>query len=160
MESVAMDAEIYLRQIAERFSELGLEAVLIGNAAAALQGAPVTTVDLDFLFRKTPGNMRKIKKLASSLNMVIFSPFYPAADMYRLQRDTDQFQVDFCVRIHGLRSFEALRSRATTVPFGNHTILVADLADVIKSKKAAGRPQDLAIMDILERTYAQKQIRK
>ena len=56
----AMDAEIYLRQIAEQFAKIGLEAVLIGNAAPALQGVPVTTVDIDFLFRKTPSNIAKL----------------------------------------------------------------------------------------------------
>ena len=44
-----MDAGIYLQEIAEQFALSGLEAVLIGNAAAALQGTPVTTLDFDFL---------------------------------------------------------------------------------------------------------------
>ena len=41
----------------------GLEAVLIGNAGAALQGAPVTTVDFDFFFRRTPGTCRSSRPL-------------------------------------------------------------------------------------------------
>jgi hypothetical protein len=49
-----MDARPVLFQIARLMAQNGLEAVLIGNAAAALQGAPVTTVDFDFMFHKTP----------------------------------------------------------------------------------------------------------
>ena len=41
--------------------------LLLVPAAAALQGAPVTTVDLDFLFRKTPRNLAKLKVLAGRL---------------------------------------------------------------------------------------------
>jgi hypothetical protein len=40
-----MDARPVLFRIARLLAEHRLEAVLIGNAAAALQGAPVTTVD-------------------------------------------------------------------------------------------------------------------
>lgn len=67
-----------------------LEAVLIGNAAAALQGSPVTTQDLDFLFRKTPLNLRKLKRLADDLEAVILHPFYPASGLYRFVRDRDR----------------------------------------------------------------------
>jgi hypothetical protein len=42
-------------------SAVRLEAILIGNAAAAIQGAPVTTVDFDFMFRATPANLAKLK---------------------------------------------------------------------------------------------------
>jgi hypothetical protein len=47
-------AEPVLRLVAGLLARHRLDAVLIGNAAAALRGSPVTTVDLDFMFRKTP----------------------------------------------------------------------------------------------------------
>lgn len=53
-----MDAEPLLRLIAEALHGCKIEAVLIGNAAAALQGAPVTTLDFDFMFRKTRANLQ------------------------------------------------------------------------------------------------------
>jgi hypothetical protein len=56
-----MDARPTLFTLARILDEQGLEAIMIGNAAAALHGAPVTTLDFDFLFRKTPGNLRKLK---------------------------------------------------------------------------------------------------
>jgi len=141
-----MDAAPYLQEIAEHLTTLGLDAVLIGNAAAALQGAPVTTVDIDFLFRKTPANLTKLRKLAKAMGLVIYNPFYPAAQMFRLSRDSDHLQLDFCLRIDGIRSYESLRSRASSVTFGSHRILVASLADIIQSKRAADPPQDVAIL--------------
>ncbi len=54
-----MDAAPVLAEIGRHLQSVKLEAVLIGNAAAALQGAPVTTVDFDFLYRKTSHNVSK-----------------------------------------------------------------------------------------------------
>ena len=48
-----MDVTPHLVEIGRGLRKAGLEAVLIGNAAAALQGAPVTTVDFDFMFGKS-----------------------------------------------------------------------------------------------------------
>jgi len=132
--------------------ELKLEAVLIGNAAAALQGAPVTTVDFDFLFRKTSRNLAKLKALAHSLGAIVLRPYYPASDLYRVVRDDDGLQVDFMGTIHGIRSFAGLRDRASSVELDGVPILVATLADIIRSKRAARRPRDLAILDVLEKT--------
>ncbi len=69
-----MDAWPILMTLARVLEEHRLEAVLIGNAAAALQGAPVTTLDFDFLFRKTPGNLRKLRAVAKRLGAVVFKP--------------------------------------------------------------------------------------
>jgi len=139
-----MDARSALFRIAKMLEEHGLEAVLIGNAAAALQGAPVTTIDFDFMFRKTPANLRKLKALAKSLGAVILRPYYPASDLFRITRDEDGLQIDFIATVDGVRSLASLRSRAEVVEFENTRLLVATLSDVIQSKKAAGRPPDVA----------------
>ena len=44
-----MNAEPLLKKIAETLHKARLEAVMVGNAAAALHGAPVTTLDIDFM---------------------------------------------------------------------------------------------------------------
>jgi hypothetical protein len=42
-----MDAQPELALIAKALNENSLEAILIGNMAAALHGAPVSTIDID-----------------------------------------------------------------------------------------------------------------
>src|SRR3990172_1764800 len=110
-----MDAMPYWGEIGRGLQQVKLEAVLIGNAAAALQGAPVTTIDFDFLFRKTARNLTKLKTIARGLRAVVLRPYYPASDLYRVVREDDGLQVDFMGTIHGLRSFEGLRDRASIV---------------------------------------------
>jgi predicted nucleotidyltransferase len=145
-----VDAKPFLIAVAHALQQVNLEAVLIGNAAAALQGAPVTTVDVDFMFRKTPRNLGKLKALARELRAIVLRSYYPAADLYRVVRD-DGLQVDFMPTIHGIRSFERLRDRATRIEIDDTSIHVASLADIIKSKRAAKRPRDLAVLDVLEK---------
>ncbi|MCU1235439.1 MAG: hypothetical protein JWP63_3406 [Candidatus Solibacter sp.] len=103
----------------------GLEAVLIGNAAAALQGAPVTTVDLDFMFRRTPANVKKLTAVAAELGAMLMKPYYPASGLLRISRDEDGLQLDFMGEIHGVRSFEGLKSRAREMRVGETRVRVA-----------------------------------
>src|SRR3984957_3202183 len=150
-----MDAAPILAKIAEALEKHGLEAVLIGNAAAALQGAPVTTVDFDFFFRKTPANLKKLKRIAADLGAIALHPYYPASGLIRLMRDDDGLQLDFMDVIDGVRSFEGLHRRSLQIRMGAATLRVAALADIIKSKKAAGRPRDLVVLEILEKILAE-----
>ncbi len=129
---------------------------MVGNAAAALHGAPVTTLDIDFMFRKTPLNMKKLKAVAQTMRATILKPYYPASDLFRVVNDEQGFQLDFMTRLHGVRSFEGLRSRSTVVEFGEYGLKIATLEDIIKSKRATGRDKDLAVLPILERTLSEK----
>src|SRR5689334_3696151 len=110
-----MDARPLLEVLARALHEAELEVILIGNAAAALQGAPVTTVDFDFLFRKTPRNLQKLKRVAKRLKAVLMRPYYPVSGLYRMTRDDDGLQADFMSKIHGVRSFAGLRAASEPV---------------------------------------------
>ena len=147
-----MDASPLLARVVAALAEQKLETVLIGNAAAAMQGAPVTTLDFDFMFRDTPTNLRKLKAVANSLEAVILRPFYPVSKLYRMVDDASGLQADFMPVIHGVRSFEGLRSRAIEHALGTLRVKVASLPDIIASKKAAGRDRDLAVLPVLEQT--------
>src|SRR5580704_17312264 len=122
-----MDAAPILSRIAQVLRKYGLEAVLIGNAAAALQGAPVTTVDFDFFFRKTPANLKKLIRIAADLGAIALHPYYPAKGLIRLMRDDDGLQLDFMDVISGVRSFEGLRRRAQKIQMGAASLSVAPL---------------------------------
>jgi hypothetical protein len=152
-----MNAEPLLNRVAKALAEHRLEAVMVGNAAAALHGAPVTTLDIDFMFRKTPANLNKLKAVAHGLRAVVFKPYYPVSDLFRVVNDEQGIQLDFMSRLHGIRSFEGLKSRSTPVKFGEHELRVASLRDIIKSKRAAGRDRDLAVLETLEKTLDEQE---
>jgi predicted nucleotidyltransferase len=152
-----MNAGPLLDSIVAALAEVRLEAILIGNAAAAIQGAPVTTLDFDFMFRATPVNLVKLKKFAARMEAVILRPYYPVSKLYRVMDDDRGLQVDFMPAIHGVKSFNSLRSRAEKMELSGRSLWVAHLADIIASKRAAARPRDRAVLEILERTLREKE---
>lgn len=117
---------------------------MIGNAAAALQGAPVSTVDVDFFFRRTPANLRKLKAVARAFDAMILRPYYPISGLFRLMAEDESLQNRF---------------------HGGETFLIASLADIIASKRAANRPRDRSVIDALtmtleeKKTYARRETR-
>ena len=151
-----MNAEPLLKRVVSALNRVGLEAVMIGNAAAALHGAPVTTLDIDFMFRKTSRNLKKLKALADELGAQILRPYYPLSGLYRVVNDETGMQLDFMSAVHGIDSFESLRAGAVEVKFGGHAVKVSSLEQIIASKRALGRERDRAVLGLLERTLHEK----
>ena len=77
-----MDAQPILARIAKALARARLEAVLIGNAGAALHGAPVTTLDFDFFFRDTPANRRNSSSAHGSWGPLFFARTTPQAPSF------------------------------------------------------------------------------
>ncbi len=151
-----MDSSPILRDALAALNRRRLECVMIGNAAAALHGAPVTTIDIDFMFRATPANLKKLKAVAADLKSVIMRPYNPVSKLFRMTNDDRGIQLDFLPVIHGIRSFEGLRSRASKISVAGEEVLLASLEDIIRSKRSAGRLRDTAVLPVLEMTLHEK----
>jgi len=152
-----VNAEPLLVRIVKAFHKHSLEVILIGNAAAALHGAPVTTLDFDFMYRKTPGNLEKLKAVARQLDAIILSSYYPVSSLLRVVNDDEGIQLDFMSQVDGVSTFASLRSRAVKVNFKGYDLLVASLEDIIKSKKEAGRQRDKAVLPILNKALRENE---
>ena len=126
------------------------ESVLIGNMAAAVHGASVLTDDFDYLVPPFTDLPRRIRTLARILGADIFTSKKPYGTTMLFVEETN-IQIDLLRRMDGISSFRALRTRARTEPKLDDTV-VASLRDIITSKRAAGRPKDLAVLPELEAT--------
>jgi hypothetical protein len=146
-----MNADYLLSLLADSLRRSGVDAILIGNAAAALRGAPVTTLDFDFLIRTGPETSLAIKRMASALGASIIPPRRYSTTV-RLHNTDLGLDVDLLARMAGIDSFDELAQCATVIDDFGAPLQVASLADVIRSKEAAGRPKDLAVLPTLRRT--------
>ena len=148
-----MDAKSILSEIGEAFAHAKLEAVMIGNAAAAIQGAPVTTMDIDFCIRETGGTVSQLGMVAKQLDAELIN----YGSFFQIQAPEREIYLDFIYNVLGVKSFDALLKRSNKVSFdGYYKLNIASLEDIIKSKRLVGQDKDLAVLPILERTLQVK----
>lgn len=142
--------EAFLARLFRALEKVRLEAIVVGTIGAALQGAPITTQDVDLLIRDTRPNRKKLEALCAELQAQLIPLSELASGLTIVGA---QVPVDVLLnQISGGLKFPSIKSRARRVQVGSETVRVADLADIIRSKKAAGRPKDLAQLPILEDT--------
>jgi len=149
-------SEKTLVTVARALRAAKLEAIVIGNSASMLNGAPVTTQDIDLLIRDTRPNRRKLARFAEEIGG---SAPMPVSELSKVEWIEGRLAVPVQIhydRISGGLTFSSLRSRAQLVMVGDEKLVVASLAHVIRSKQAAGRPKDRAVLPILRDTLMVK----
>ena len=124
-----------------------VEFMLVGAAAAALQGAPVVTQDIDLWFEdmKDPGILTALRK-SGGIMVPSFGQNPPtfAGDAVKL--------FDIVLTMHGLMSFDEEKKNSFEVVLGTLRVSVLDLGRIIKSKETVGRPKDLLVLPVLRDT--------
>lgn len=126
--------------------------VVVGGIAVQVHGHVRMTNDLDLIPSPTPENLKRLAAALRELQARILNPgsehlaidarMLPRATLWQL--GTPHGDIDILHDAPGAAPFPQLRERALTVALGNHTIPIAGRDDLIKMKRASGRPTDLA----------------
>jgi hypothetical protein len=126
-----------------------VEFILVGLSAAALQGAPVVTQDIDLWFRDLSdvGIRKALVKVGGSY----VPPFGLNPPMFA-GNNLELF--DIVLTMHGLENFDDEVKNTIEISLGLVKVKVLLLERIIKSKEAAGREKDLLSLPVLKDALA------
>jgi hypothetical protein len=139
------------RRFLEALTELGVHFMIVGLSAAVLQGADTVTADVDLWFedRGDPGIGEAAKRVGGSWISGSFGMMPPMVGGGDLG---DRF--DVVLTLSGLESFASEYAKARTVDIDGLSVRVLPLERILASKRAAGRPKDLAVLPALQAALA------
>jgi hypothetical protein len=147
-------------------AEGGVRFILIGGMAAVLHGDVGVTVDIDVVPERTDQNLERLAEalrhlgarirteaepdgLAFDCSAQFFGNLPPDA-IVNMTTDAGDLDVTFCPS--GTSGFSDLKRDAIDIEAADRLhILVASLADVVRSKEAAGREKDRLALPRLRR---------
>jgi hypothetical protein len=127
----------------------GVPFLIVGLSAAALQGAPVVTQDIDLWFERLDD-----PKLATALRQVGGAYVPPTALTPPMFAGEGLELFDIVLRMDGLAGFATEWANAMEMAVGDVTARVLPLSRVLVSKRAASRPKDRLVIPVLEDVLA------
>lgn len=146
-----------------------VEFVLIGGFAAAAYGSPLLTSDVDVVPATDPDNFARLSAALEELGARVRAegveplPFDHDADSLASARiwnlTTRYGDLDITVEPSGTRGYDDLRREAIEISLRGVTVKLASLADIVRSKEAAGRDKDRRALPIL-RELVTRQLRE
>jgi hypothetical protein len=152
------EASLFSRDEARFLKELLREKVdfmVIGLAAAALQGAPIVTQDIDLWFRDLPNP--KLEKALKKVGGAYVPPF----DLNPPMLAGEAVKLfDIVLTVHGLNSFQKEKKHIVWIPIYGTKVPVLNLDRIILSKKTANRKKDRLVVPVLEDCLRTLQIQK
>jgi len=155
-------AEFRPEDILRVLEEHEVRYVLIGGLAASLHGSPQVTFDVDITPERGRQNLERLSDALTELNARVNTADEPegvpfghdagslgSVEIWNLVTDFGNLDISFTPS--GTGGFEDLNREAVRLNVLGVDAYVASLEDVIRSKEAAGRPQDQIALPVLRR---------
>lgn len=136
------------QEVATEFNAAGVDYLFIGKSGAILLGYPGTTQDVDVFPAKSPENGKRIVQALHRLGFALDEN--AEAEIVRgkdfVQLKNGPFDLDLIFAPDGIESYPEAKARAIQ----EDIFPVANLQDIIASKKASGRAKDRLDLHLLE----------
>lgn len=154
---------VNLISLLEELLQAGVEFILVGGLAAVVQGAPVTTLDVDILHRRSPENIAKLFGFLKSTAAIQRRP----DDKVIIPNEEDFFgkghnllstrlgPLDVLGVIEADQTYETLFAHTVEIEFRGRKLRVLDLDTLIKLKRTSKDPKDQQRLPVLEETLRQ-----
>ena len=123
--------------------------IVVGLSAAALQGAPVVTQDVDLWFEDLSDPL--IRAALQEVGAAYVSPSNLNPPMF-VGGGVELF--DIVLTLHGLDTFAEEFARCIDVRLGRQKLKVLSLERILASKLAANRAKDRLVIPVLEDAIA------
>lgn len=156
------DFRVILRTLTER----QVEFLVVGGVAAVLQGAPVSTFDLDIVHSREDSNLDRLVAALQDLDA-----YYREKPDLRIAPDRGKLQgaghhlllthagpLDVLGAVVTGDGYAALRDHSAPVDLGDGLVVrVLDLRTLIAIKERLNREKDRAVLPVLRRTLQEKE---
>ena len=132
-----------------------VEYVVVGGYAVAFHGYVRATKDIDILFHNSPENIQRLKTVLNEFG-------FPAEDLSDvafsehgkiIRMGVSPVMIELINVISGVTFKTAWKNRVTGV-YGKTKVYYLSKSDLLKNKKASGRPQDIADIEELKNMKA------
>ena len=152
-----------LSALLEGLIETDIKFILVGGLAAVVQGAPVTTMDVDIVHNQSSENISKLFAFLKSIGA-----FYRRPDDKVIRPKEEDFSgmghalfttrlgpLDVLAVIEEGKAYEDLLEHTVEIEFRGHAIRVLDLKMLIELKRTSKDPKDKRRLPVLEETLRQ-----
>ena len=156
-------SSIDLGAILEGLVRAGVDFILVGGLAAVVQGAPVTTMDVDIVHSQSSENITRLLQYLTSIDA-----FHRRPDDKLIKPQAGDISgkghalfttrigpIDVLAVIEGGKAYGDLLEHTVEIEFRNRTIRVLDLEMLVQLKKNYPDPKDRQRLPVLEETLRQ-----
>lgn len=147
-----------LRALVEALDRHAVDFLVIGGIAGIIHGSAHPTYDFDVLYARDEKNLERMAAVLQELNVTLANapadlPFHvdartlAAGSNFTFESDLGRF--DILGYAEGMRGYEAMRADSTFEELWGLPVRTASIDDLIRMKRAAGRPKDRAMVEEL-----------